>query len=93
MRKVVNIISYLFVAFHVATATYCAISGAPREATILAYFGFSLWLITRNRLIEIYNKTCIFWTDCLDNPYDAMVSRIANKIKWGELNKEYLEEI
>ena len=45
-----------------------------------------------HRLIEIYGKTCIFWTDCLDNPYEAMISRIANKIKWGELNKEYLEE-
>ena len=46
-----------------------------------------------HRLIEIYDKTCIFWTDCLDNPYEAMISRIANKIKWGELNKEYLEEL
>lgn len=45
-----------------------------------------------HRLIEIYDKTCIFWTDCGDNPYEAMISRIANKIKWGELNKEYLEE-
>lgn len=45
-----------------------------------------------HRLIEIYDKTCIFWTDCLDNPYEAMINRIANKIKWGELNKEYLEE-
>jgi hypothetical protein len=45
-----------------------------------------------HRLIEIYKKTCIFWTDCLDNPYEAMISRIADKIKWGELNKEYLEE-
>lgn len=45
-----------------------------------------------HRLIEIYDKTCIFWTDCLDNPYEAMIERIANKIKWGELNKEYLEE-
>ena len=45
-----------------------------------------------HRLIEIYDKTCIFWTDCLDNPYEAMISRIADKIKWGELNKEYLEE-
>lgn len=24
--------------------------------------------------------------------FEAMISRIANKIKWGELNKEYLEE-
>ena len=45
-----------------------------------------------HRLIEMYEKTCIFWTDCLDNPYEAMISRIADKIKWGELNKEYLEE-
>ena len=45
-----------------------------------------------HRLIEIYDKTCIFWADCFDNPYEAMISRIANKIKWGELNKEYLEE-
>lgn len=44
-----------------------------------------------HRLIEIYDKTCIFWPDCFDNPYEAMISRIANKIKWGELNKEYLE--
>lgn len=44
-----------------------------------------------HRLIEIYDKTCIFWSDCFDNPYEAMISRIANKIKWGELNKEYLE--
>lgn len=46
-----------------------------------------------HRLIEIYDKTCIFWSDCFDNPYETMVSRIANKIKWGELNKEYLEEL
>lgn len=45
-----------------------------------------------HRLIEIYDKICIFWADCFDNPYEAMISRIANKIKWGELNKEYLEE-
>ena len=45
-----------------------------------------------HRLIEIYDKTCIFWSDCFDNPYEAMISRIANKIKWGELNKDYLEE-
>lgn len=45
-----------------------------------------------HRLIEIYDKTCIFWTDCGDNPYEAMISRIVNKIKWGELNKEYLEK-
>ena len=49
-----------------------------------------LWSL--HRLIEIYDKTCIFWSDCFDNPYEAMISRIANKIKWGELNKEYLEE-
>ena len=45
-----------------------------------------------HRLIEIYDKTCIFWSDSFDNYYEAMISRIANKIKWGELNKEYLEE-
>lgn len=45
-----------------------------------------------HRLIEIYDKTCIFWTDSFDNPYEAMISRIADKIKGGELNKEYLEE-
>ena len=45
-----------------------------------------------HRLIEMYEETCTFWTDCGDNPYEAMISRIANKIKWGELNKEYLEE-
>lgn len=45
-----------------------------------------------HRLIEIYDKTCIFWSDCFDNPYEAMISRIANKIKLGELNKEYLDE-
>ena len=45
-----------------------------------------------HRLIEIYDKTCIFWTESGDKPYEAMISRIANKIKWGELNKEYLEE-
>ena len=44
-----------------------------------------------HRLIEIYDKTCIFWADCFDNPYEAMISRIAGKIKCGELNKEYLE--
>lgn len=27
-----------------------------------------------------------------DNPCEAMISRIANKTKWVELNKEYLEE-
>ena len=51
---------------------------------------FPAWSL--HRLIEIYDKTCIFWTDCRDNPYEVMISRIANKIKWGELNKEYLEE-
>ena len=45
-----------------------------------------------HRLIEIYDKTCIFWTESGVKPYEAMISRIANKIKWGELNKEYLEE-
>ena len=45
-----------------------------------------------HRLIEIYDKTCIFWTDCWDNPYEAMIGRIVDKIKQGELNKEYLEE-
>ncbi len=51
---------------------------------------FPAWSL--DRLIEIYDKTCIFWSDCFDNPYETMISRIANKIKWGELNKEYLEE-
>ena len=32
-----------------------------------------------HRLIEMYEKTCIFWTDCLDNPYEAIISRIADK--------------
>jgi hypothetical protein len=45
-----------------------------------------------HRLIEMYHKTCIFWTDCGDNPYEAMVCRIANKIRRGEFNNEYLEE-
>lgn len=45
-----------------------------------------------HRLIEMYYKTCIFWTDCGDNPYEAMVCRIADKIRRGEFNKEYLEE-
>lgn len=45
-----------------------------------------------NRLIEMYHKTCIFWTDCIDNPYEAMVCRIADKIRRGEFNKEYLKE-
>ena len=44
-----------------------------------------------HRLIEIYDKACIFWSNCFDNPYEAMISRIADKIKRGELNKEYLE--
>ena len=51
---------------------------------------FPAWSL--HRLIEIYDKTCKFWTDCRDNPYEAMISRIADKIKWRELNKEYLEE-
>ena len=46
----------------------------------------------RQRLVEIYDKTRIFWSDCLDNPYETMINRIAAKIKWRELNKEYLEE-
>lgn len=45
-----------------------------------------------HRLIGIYDKTCIFWTESWDNPYDAMIGRIADKIKRGDLNKEYLEE-
>jgi hypothetical protein len=45
-----------------------------------------------HRLIEIYDKTHIFWTNCLDSHYEAMISCIADKIKRGELNKEYLEE-
>lgn len=51
---------------------------------------FPAWSL--HRLIEIYDKTCIFWSDSFDNPYEAMISRIAYKIKCGELNKEYLEE-
>lgn len=54
------------------------------------FVSLSAWSL--HRLMEIYEKTCIFWTDCLDNPYEAMISRIADKIKWGELNKEYLED-
>lgn len=46
-----------------------------------------------HRLIEMYHKTCIFWTDCGDDPYEAMVCRIADKIRRGEFNKEYLEEL
>lgn len=45
-----------------------------------------------HRLIEMYHKTCIFWTDCGDNPYEAMVCRIADKIRRGEFNKDYLKE-
>lgn len=52
--------------------------------------GFPAWSL--HRLIEMYYKTCIFWTDCGDNPYEAMVCRIADKIRRGEFNKEYLEE-
>lgn len=51
--------------------------------------GFPAWSL--HRLIEIYEKTCIFWSDSLNNPYEAMISRIADKIKRGELNKDYLE--
>ena len=51
---------------------------------------FPAWSL--HRLIEIYDKTCIFWSDCFDNPYEVMISRIADKIKRGELNKEYLEK-
>lgn len=60
------------------------VCGLERKVTIPAW--------SLHRLIEIYGKTCIFWTDCLDNPYEAMIGRIADKIKWRELNKEYLEE-
>lgn len=45
-----------------------------------------------HRLIEIYDKTCIFWSDGFGNPYEDMIIRIAHKIKSGKLNKEYLEE-
>lgn len=45
-----------------------------------------------HRLTNIYDETCIFWVDCFNNPYEVMISRIANKIKSGKLNKEYLEE-
>lgn len=45
-----------------------------------------------NRLIEIYDKTCIFWPKSGDNPYEAMISRIADKIKRKSLNKAYLKE-
>lgn len=48
MRKVFNVVCYLMVAVHVAMAIYCITQVRPREAAILAYFGFSLWLITRN---------------------------------------------
>lgn len=43
-----------------------------------------------HRLIEIYNKTCIFWSNSFDNPYEDMILRIEHKIKCEELNKEYL---
>lgn len=45
-----------------------------------------------HRLIEIHESFRASRTDCWDNPYEAMISRIANKIKRRELNKEYLEE-
>lgn len=62
-----------------------------KDDDYLEHLDFPAWSL--HRLIEIYDKTCIFWSDCFDNPYEAMISRIANKIKWGELNKEYLEEL
>lgn len=43
-----------------------------------------------HRLIEIYDKTCIFWSNSFDNPYDDMILRIEHKIKCRKLNKEYL---
>lgn len=52
---------------------------------------FPAWSL--HRLIEMYHKTCIFWIDCGDNPYEAMVCRIADKIRRGEFNEEYLEEL
>lgn len=55
-----------------------------------AFIDIPAWSL--HRLIEIYDKTCIFWSDCFDNPYEAMISRIADKIKCGELNKKYLED-
>lgn len=66
---------------------YWDIQSCPPRGTESCYI--PAWSL--HRLIEIYDKTCIFWTDCLDNPYEAMISRIADKIKCGELNKEYLE--
>lgn len=52
--------------------------------------GFPAWSL--HRLMEIYDKTCIFWSDSFDNPYEAMISRISDKIKWREFNKDYLEK-
>lgn len=60
-------------------------------ATAEPIFNTPAWSL--HRLIEIYDKTCIFWSDCFDNIYEDMISRIADKIKWGELNKEYLEKL
>lgn len=60
-----------------------------KDDDYLEHLDFPAWSL--HRLIEIYDKTCIFWSDCFDNPYEAMISRIADKIKLGELNKEYLE--
>ena len=45
-----------------------------------------------HRLIEMYDKTCKFWTECIDNSYETMICRIDDKIRRGEFNKEYLEE-
>lgn len=43
-----------------------------------------------HRLIEIYDKTCIFWDGASKNPFDDMIRRIEYRIKCGELNKKYL---
>ena len=43
-----------------------------------------------HRLMEIYDKTCIFWDGTSKNPFDDMILRIEYRIKCGELNKEYL---
>lgn len=63
--------------------------GCPTDYSFENGLHIPAWSL--HRLIEIYDKTCIFWTESWDNPYDAMIGRIANKIKCGELNKEYLE--
>lgn len=49
---------------------------------------FPAWSL--HRLIEIYDKTCIFWDGTSKNPFDDIILRIEYRIKCGELNKEYL---